>query len=123
MDELSKHVSNAELVTSVVGSWPDLHDAEVLSVELKRDGRPSVVLTIKAIPYDPSGKTGQALLQLLFKDVEEVELRDFNEQNVVWNLFVEPQGPKRRLVISPTYGLGGGLLFSEAEVLRAEALG
>lgn len=122
MAELSEYLTNAELVTSVLGSWPSLHDAEILTVKLTRDAEITAELTIKAMPYEPSGKPKTSLIMLLFKGVEELELVDFNEQNVIWSLTVERDGDKKKLVISSSYGLAGGFYFTEAEVLRVEPL-
>ena len=121
MAELSEFLTNAELVTSVLGSWPSLHDAEIITVKLSRDAGITAELTINAI-HEPSEKPRISLIMLLFKGVEELELVDFNEQNVVWDLTVERDGDKKKLVISSSYGLAGGFYFTEAEVLRVEPL-
>ena len=122
MDNLSKCVRNAEVVSAALGSWPSLHDAEILSVELNRAKPITAKLTVKTIPYDASGKTAQSLLVLLFKEIDELELFDFNEQNAIWDLTVEHDKERRKLVISSSYGLAGGFYFTEAEVLHVERL-
>ncbi len=120
MADLSEFVSNPELVTSVLGSWPSFHDAEVLSVELRRDPEVTVTLTIKAFPYNPSGKPQRSLFTLLFKGVEKPSLEGFNEQNSLWDLTVEREGGRLKLTLPDSYGLAGEFWFREAEVLHVE---
>lgn len=125
MAELSEVLTNGELVTSVLGAWPSFHDAEILSLELRRKPDATDVtaqLTVKTMPYEPSGKPKTSLLVFLFKGVDELELFDFNNQNVLYSLTVEREGDKKKLAISPAYGLAGKFGFTEAEVLRVESL-
>ena len=58
----------------------------------------------------------------LFKGVDELELFDFNSQNVIWRLNVERSADRKKLVIASSYGLAGRFCFTEAEVLRVESL-
>ena len=122
MDELWQHVENADLVTSRLGLTPSLHDAEILGITLSRDGPPSATLTLKAVPYDPTGRGGTYLFTLLFKSVAKVSLKHFNEQNVIWGLYVKLEGNEKLLVIQPIYGVEGGFSFCEAIVLDASTL-
>ncbi len=122
MADLSEFVTNPDLVTSVLGSWPSFHDAEVLSVELRRDPEVTVTLTIKAFPYNPSGKPEQSLFTLVFKGVEEPSLDGFNHQNALLELTAEREGDRAELTLLGAHGLGGAFWFREAEVLHVERL-
>ncbi len=119
---LSDVVGNPALVTSVLGSWPSFHDAEVLSVRLSRNGEVAVHLTVKAMPYDPSGKISSSLIELLFRGVEDVQLSDFNNQNALWDLTVEQNEHTKKLNISASYGLAGSFSFTDAEILDVKVL-
>ena len=119
---LSDDVGNPALVISVLGSWPSFHDAEVLSVRLSRNGEVAVHLTVKAMPYDPSGKISSSLIELLFRGVEDVQLSDFNNQNALWDLTVEQNEHTKKLKISASYGLVGSFSFTDAEILDVKVL-
>ena len=119
---LSDDVGNPALVISVLGSWPSFHDAEVLSVRLSRNGEVAVHLTVKAMPYDPSGKISSSLIELLFRGVEDVQLSDFNNQNALWDLTVEQNEHTKKLKISASYGLAGSFSFTDAEILDVKVL-
>lgn len=101
-----------------MGSWPSLHDAEIIKVELERNGDPVAVLTIKAMPYHPSGKSEHSLIKVRFLDVSDMELFDWNEQNVVFGLYGKSYGEGTRLIISASYRLAGTFYFREAQVLE-----
>ena len=57
-------------------------------------------------------------MRLRFSDVSEVELGDFNHQNVLFDLLAEPR-PDNRLGIAlqSSYGLGGSFECSGVEVI------
>lgn len=124
MEDLSGHVANPELVVAKLGSWPSLHDAEVLSLELRRygEGNPSATIALETNPYDPNGRAKKAQMTIVFRGVDDVSFADFNHQNVIWSLKVEHYDQRKKLVVSSSYGLSGGFVFEEAEVLQAEFL-
>jgi hypothetical protein len=46
----------------------------------------------------------------------------FNHQNVVFALTIEEHEGRNKLIVSPSFGLGGEFFFREADVLEAEFL-
>jgi hypothetical protein len=120
--KLQEVVSNPEAVTSVLDDWPDLHDAEILSLLLSRNGDVSLVLEVKVIPYNPSGTVPLAILTVEFSGIEELRIGFFNEQNVINDLAVERVGDGTKLTIESIYGLGGEFLFESARILTVKPL-
>jgi hypothetical protein len=57
---------DAARVAEAFGSWPDLHDAEVMQLKLERPGKPQLTMTLKLIPYDPAGTRELGFLELKF---------------------------------------------------------
>lgn len=117
---------NAELLTAVVGGpelldWfggraPSFHDAEVLSITLDRNGA-SCTFKIHAFEMtseiDGRGyfvSTRHTVVTLRFGEVSDLELADFNHQNVLMGLSLS-KSPEDEFVLNldPAYGLGGTL--------------
>ncbi|MFL5955028.1 MAG: hypothetical protein ACJ76I_13440, partial [Gaiellaceae bacterium] len=70
-----------------MATLPDLpyHDAEILRVYLDREG-PTVDIDLELIAQLPEAR----VVRLRFSDISEVELGDFNGQNVLFDLLAEP---------------------------------
>lgn len=124
--DIAEVVVNPEVVTSAFGSWPSLHDAEILAVTLERDNDlkgdngPSLTLTVKILPYDPEGKARRGKVTFVFEGVRDVLLSYFNHQNVIGGLGVYETEEGKKLDISPIHGLQGGAIFDAVRVLSAE---
>ena len=126
--DVAKFVANPEVVTSAFGSWPSLHDAEILAVTLERDNErslerdndPTLTLTVKVLPYDPDGKATKGVVTFVFEGVSDVSLGNFNHQNVINALLVEETEEGKKLFIEQIYGLGGEAIFGTVRVLSAE---
>jgi hypothetical protein len=122
MGDLSAFVENPETVTAVLGEWPSFHDAELLSLELKRNGVVSATITIKAKPYSPEGKSVHSLIKIVFEGISSFRLVDFNEQNSMYSLDVTSNGDKKVLKIDASYGAEAAFAFEQARVLNVERL-
>jgi hypothetical protein len=88
-----------------VASLPDLpyHDAEILRVLLDRGG-PTLELDLELFAQLPEARG----VRLRFTDVTELELGDFNAQNVLFDLLAEPRpGHRLGIELQSSYGLGG----------------
>jgi Immunity protein 50 len=86
------HVRNRELLIKIFGGWPSFHDAEVLRVELDRDGQQLLAVIYLFRMTDKVDSSGYYVLEnkvlatLRFLGVVDLTLKWFNQQNVLWNL-------------------------------------
>jgi hypothetical protein len=119
MADIWDYLDNTELVTSLFGSRPGLHDAEVLKADLDRTGI-TATFTLKVIPYDPAGRAEALLLVILFKRLGDVTLSGFNEQNAISTVAVEESTEGLRLVMTSSYGLEVSFTFEEGQVVSVK---
>ena len=112
---LASELSGVEAVTQWFGSWPNFHDAEVISIFLARAGRS----ILRVYPYYPQNP---ATVDFILEDVTDVELADFSCQNVINGLEITSATDQNgdsvyRLTLAPCYGLAGRI---DAKSLRVE---
>jgi hypothetical protein len=112
---VEEELTGAEAVRQWFGSWPNFHDAEVISLSLARKG-PSVLRVYPYYPHKP------AVVNFIFETVTDIELQDFSGQNVIMSLGIETATDQNgdkvyRLVLGPCYGLAGRI---DAKSLRVE---
>jgi hypothetical protein len=98
-------LTGADAVRQWFGSWPNFHDAEIISLSLARKGQ-SVLRVYPYYPHKP------ATVDFIFENVTDIELQDFSGQNVIMYLRIElatdQNGDKvYRSVLGPCYGLAG----------------
>lgn len=123
-------IINAQLVIDRFGRWPTFHDAEVLSVCLFRceGGRPACEMVIHAWlmtsvvdarNYYVTEK--HSLVALRFEGLIESEFKDFNHQNCLFSLDLEPAEfeakPAIRAEWSSSFGLEGFVLCERLAVM------
>lgn len=113
--DIEARLTGAEAVRQWFGSWPDFHDAEVISLSLARKGQ-SVLRVYPYYPHKP------AVVDFIFENVTDIELQDFSGQNVIMSLGIETATDQNgdkvyRLVLGPCYGLAGRI---DAKSLRVE---
>jgi len=123
MDALD-HIKGAKLVTDVYGRWPTFHDAEVLRIVLDRgtseDG-PSLAMDIRTFEStNQTAATGYFILRnekvvsFRFASVTELELGDFNHQNVLFDLRIDrvcEEGSDAHFEVSLNPSHGASALF------------
>ena len=112
---VEEELTGAEAVRQWFGSWPNFHDAEVISLSLARKG-PSVLRVYPYYPHKP------ATVEFIFENVTDIELQDFSGQNVIMYLRIETATDQNgdkvyRLALGPCYGLAGKI---DAKSLRVE---
>ena len=123
-------IRNGELVTSHFGFWPSFHDAEVMRVELTRgEGDPALILDLYAFEMLPEvDERGvyklakRCVVTLACNGCRGLELDGFNEQNVLAQLTIEPEGELLRVVLHPCYGIWAEFTCERVEVLRVRPL-
>ena len=132
MGDLSAElIGGSERVTSIFGTWPSFHDAEVLRLTLDRGGAegPSLELVLHAFEMTadvaPSGAyvlKNHIVLTLRFAGVALESLTGFNHQNVLSCLVIAPLDPEqhdgRRIAVTldSSYGLEGCFECSSCHV-------
>jgi len=133
-------IPGTENVLSALGWWPSFHDAEVLQFSLSRGATPDAKtseakLDVQVREYEPRGAgTAQYELVLIkdviihftFAGVEEVQVEDFNFQNVI-NLLVihsaaEGVEERIRVEVESIYGFGATWFCSSAKVAGVSRL-
>lgn len=111
------NVAGFDAVTQWFGCWPTFHDAEVISILLARK-RESV---LRVYPYHPQKP---ATVDFVFEDVTDVDLNDFNCQNVINGLEVKKVTDQNgdcvyRVILAPSFGLAGTI---DAKSIRVDLL-
>jgi len=102
-------------------SWPSFHDAEILDLHLDRKG-PST-LRIHAWKYESSADNTEIpvsrrfIARFIFDDITNLDVEEFNHQNVIYGLSLQQIGTDWRLELKHCWGLSG---FIQARRLRIE---
>jgi hypothetical protein len=120
-EDKTPQIEGASDVVGWFGSWPSFHDAEVLEVALRRNGRSVIRLYVSRATPAVDGKgyfvcDRHAIVTFLLEEVRDLELADFNSQNVISSLTVDTLPDGVRLTMSPCYGVAGYLEAARASV-------
>lgn len=134
------NIPGTENVLSALGWWPSFHDAEVVHFSLSRGATPGVktsdaVLDVQVREYEPRYEgTAQyemvlvknIIVRFAFAGVENVQVEDFNFQNVINSLNVQPEdtvaGQRIRVEVESIFGFGGTWLCNSAKVASVSSL-
>ena len=127
-------------VVSALGWWPSFHDAEVINFSLSRGAtanakKSEARLDVQVREYEPRHEgTAQCELVLIknviirfaFAGVQNVQVEDFNFQNVINALHIQPEAtegqPRLRVEVESIYGFGPTWLCSSAKVASVSRL-
>jgi len=128
MEQPETFIARADLVISRFGEWPGFHDAEVMKLELHREGR-ILLLELKAFQMlketDEKGYfkiQNLSLITFRFAGIEDLRLEGFNGQNAIFGLNFERDGVKIRVSLEPAHGLGGEFLCETVEVVQVKSI-
>ena len=127
-------IEGEERLIAHFGRWPSFHDAEVVRLAIERrpnlgrgDG-PTLDLTIHAFEttreLEPDGcfrLRRHAVVRFRFDGVVDLELRGFNEQNVLFDLSIadrpeDAEGCRVEVSLHASYGLWGRFRCRRVEV-------
>ena len=105
-------IPGAAAVSTWFGEWPSFHDAEILHLHLNRAGTSQLsVHAWKVSPeVDAQGqfhREKHAVVTFELKDISDLELFDFSQQNVLASLDVVHDASGFHVLLSPSYGIGG----------------
>jgi len=126
---------NSEALTSVFGTWPSFHDAEVVRLRLDRSGISGPELeadihlfeiTSEMTPEGIYKLRHHTRVALLFGGIDGLAIDAFNQQNVLRELKLKDISDRQldvlkwEVVFDPSWGLGAHFLCETISVLRAE---
>lgn len=124
-------VNKAERVIEAIGFWPSFHDAEVISFSVARPlrGVDSVTVAKLCVHYREHQTVGvggadfeyvcrkSLLVELIFSDIQDLSLTDFNPQNVLESINLTRSQDSSILVdIVPIWGIGGTIRCTQVAV-------
>ena len=138
----TEHIEGWEKLVAALGDWPTFHDAEVISVSAERSipvevGCASARVVVHIRRYETRGEGTAQYEQVLsrnvlatfqFSGVADLELSEFNHQNVINSLVVHrdtSQDEERApyvVTIESICGLGGTLRGARVELAAVEVL-
>jgi hypothetical protein len=121
-------------ILSAFGYFPTFHDAEIVVICLNRNSTPELAYPTVSIEFTLHGweltseitSTGHYrlskhhLVRFRFDGVDEVDLRDFNHQNVLFELKIfeiDSPGARLKVEFGSSYGLEGGFVAFSGAVL------
>lgn len=138
--EHTEHITGTEHVVEVLGYWPSFHDAEVISFLAERalpfkhnDTVARLAVHVRQYQTIGAGTSNyeqvlqkSVLIRFVFKGACELEVSDFNHQNVIdaINITRRDAGDTAPLLvyIPSIWGFGGTLRCQSAEVESIEVL-
>ena len=112
----------SDLLAWFGGHVPSFHDAEVISLELDRAG---ATCRIRVHAFESTGDIDQAGYYVLARHavvtfelggVTELELADFNHQNVLYGLRIDREANGYHVELEPCWGLSGFLKAQTVQI-------
>jgi hypothetical protein len=113
IEALSEIPGGSDLLTWFDGRLPSFHDAEILGLELDREG---ASCRMRIHTWEITRDLDEAGYYRLIKDVvvsfelagvTQLHLEGFNHQNVVFGLYVERSDDGFQIELEPCFGLSG----------------
>lgn len=105
-------IVGSNLIAEWFGKWPSFHDAEIVEVHLYRERRR---MDLKLYAFEMTSEVDErgyyklakrCFIDFCFEGIDELELSDFNQQNVIGGLSLEENGGGVKVVIDPIFGMG-----------------
>ena len=124
-------ISGAENVIETIGFWPSFHDAEVISFLVSRamPDQGSATIAKLCVHYREHDAVGvgtadfeyvcqkSLLVELIFSDIHDLSLTDFNHQNVLESIDLKRLQDLSILVeIVSIWGIGGSIRCNHVAV-------
>jgi hypothetical protein len=114
-------VHGADVLFDWFGYWPDFHDAEVLRIDLNRDGTSSVRIHTweTTDQVDEQGYRRQrkhVIVSFLLDEVADLDLSGFSNQNVISGVKISKSKDGFCLSLGPCYGLAGCITAATVKI-------
>jgi hypothetical protein len=133
---IEKYITGSEKLTSIYGSWPTFHDAEVLQITLCRDEdlRPEKTewngpsLTAKFHLFIEAPTSRETITTVRFGGIEDLRLEGFNHQKAILSLRIDEDPTHARsslqyrifgVKIEEAFGISASFHCHTIEVLEA----
>jgi len=100
-DPITSTIPGAEELIASFGEWPKFHDAEVVELSLKREGRSWLRV------HAWRTTTEFDVVSFWFDGVLDLELAGFSGQNVIFGLTCEKSENGFRVTMFPCFGIAG----------------
>jgi hypothetical protein len=122
VEVLSEIPGGADLLAWFGGCLPSFHDAEVLGLQLDREG---ATCRLRVHTWEMSQEVDEAgyfvtsrhvVVSFELGDVTELSLEGFSHQNVIFGLFIERSDDGFRIELEPCFGLSGAITAKTVRV-------
>jgi hypothetical protein len=113
MMSLETKIQNGHLLTDIFGRWPSFHDSEVVRIVLDRDDTPYREAAVHVFEMTSQIENGAYVLKnhilatLRFIEIYQLELADFNHQNVLFGLNIRDISNRQMERINFEVSFGG----------------
>lgn len=124
---MNDFIQNSKIIYDYFGYFPNFHDDEILSVYLERSS-PDIEVLIKSSQRLSKADIEKDVIKnckikLKFSRIKEMELKDFNNQNVIYDILFEQSEDEIKTRIRSSYDLEGSIISSEVSVISLDPLG
>jgi hypothetical protein len=122
-------IRNIELLTDIFGQFPTFHDSEVLRVIIDRGNElgPSLEAIVHVFEMtseiDENGKfalKNHVLVNFCFSKITNLEINEFNRQNVLQGLHIEPCSLGLRVNFEGIFGMSAAFECEGASIVSVE---
>jgi hypothetical protein len=127
VNKMNNFIENSNLVCDFFGYFPSFHDSEILDVRMDRNGA-VINMTIKAIEMSSEIENGKYLInkeckiEFKFISVLGMELKDFNNQNVLDEIVFKKESKGIETIIKSSYGLEGYIISSGVSIISLASI-
>lgn len=114
-------IPGANQLAEWFGYWPSFHDAEMIEIHFTRKEASWLKIhtwhTTKDVDSSNHFITNKDIV-VMFKlsDILELELNDFNRQNVIFGLELKPIEQGIELELEPCFGVSGRIVAGKVEI-------
>lgn len=120
-DWIRQNIAGGEQLYEWFGYWPSFHDAEVIEVHFSRSGASWLKIHTWHTTNDVDSSNffitnKDIVVTFKLKDVLELELDEFNHQNVIFGLELKPVEQGIELELEPCFGASGRLVAKQVEI-------
>ena len=127
MFDYGNKIKNANKLIKFFGEFPSFHDSEIVEVKLDRR-LPSLEIKIYTFlmqnEVDKKGhykRDKECIVVIKFSSIENLQIEDFNRQNVISNIDFAQKGNCVQVNINPCYGFAAQFACKTIEIVSIKA--